>query len=222
MANWWDSLDMVLKVLYCIAIPATLVMVVQTVLSIVGGFEGGAGVDVSDTSGLDFGGDFDTFADGAEIDAGTDMNADGAFLDGGNPADFSIARMFTVQGVVTFLTVMGWTAIVAINSDMSSFLSIILGVAFGFVAMYLVAKLIYASRKLTENGTLNMKNAIGEEGKVYIPIPEKNKGEGKISLCVQGRYMDLAAVTEDSEILATGTAVRVIDVVNGVLVVERL
>ena len=45
MVAWWESLDAVLRVLYCITIPATLVMVIQTVLSILGGFEGGAGVD---------------------------------------------------------------------------------------------------------------------------------------------------------------------------------
>lgn len=103
MMEWWDSLDTVLKTLYCIALPSTLVLVIQTILSLLGGFEGGGGVDVSDTSGLDFqgGSDIGEMADAA------DMGGPGHFADGGNPADFSIMSMITLQGIVTFLTVMG-------------------------------------------------------------------------------------------------------------------
>ena len=35
MVEWWEALDTVLKVLYCITIPATLVMVIQKISHIV-------------------------------------------------------------------------------------------------------------------------------------------------------------------------------------------
>lgn len=227
MIAWWDSLETVMKVLYCIAIPATLVMVIQTVLSLLGGFEGGAGVDVSDTSGLsgDLGTDFDGGADIGELaDAdvgGGDGFADGSFVDGGNPADFSIASMFSLQGIVTFLTVMGWISIVSINSGADPLLSIIIGCALGLLTMYLVARLMFASRRLTENGTVNIHNAIGESGTVYIPVPAKGNGEGKINLYLQGRYVEVNCISFEGETIPTGTAVRVTDVRNGLLVVER-
>jgi len=216
MAEWWNGLDEVLKILYCIAIPATLIMVIQTILSLVGGFEGGAGVDFSDTSGLDFDGSSDI----GELSDASDLGGDDFFGDGGNPTDFSIMSMFTVQGIVTFLTVMGWTSIVAISSGTPAAFSIIVGIAFGFLAMFAVAKLIHISGRLTENGTLNLKNAIGENGKVYIPIPAEAAGEGKVNLYLQGRYTECDAITFEKAQIPTGTMVRVTDVRNGVLIVE--
>ncbi len=215
MIDWWNGMDMALKILYCVAIPATLILVIQTILSLLGGFEGGAGVDFSDTSGIDFDGGSDI----GEMSDAADMGGTHNFGDGGNPADFSIMSMLTLQGIVTFLTVMGWTSIVAIGTGTPVFLSILVGVALGFAAMYAAAKILHASSKLTENGTLNLSNAIGETGRVYIPIPAS--GTGKITMNVQGRYIEAAAISLEDKTLPTGLMVRVIDVRNDVLVVEE-
>ena len=53
MNEWWDGLSLLLKVLYCIALPSTLILLVQTLLSMFGFHDGGSGHDFSDTSGLD-------------------------------------------------------------------------------------------------------------------------------------------------------------------------
>lgn len=218
MIEWWSGLDTVLKILYCIAIPATLVLVIQTILSLLGGFEGGGGVDFSDTSGIDFhgGSDISEMADAADMGG-----AHTPLGDGGNPADFSIMSMLTLQGIVTFLTVMGWSSIVAITSGTAVFPSILVGVALGFVAMYAAAKILHASGKLTENGTLDLRNAIGETGRVYIPIPAAGNGEGKITMQVQGRYIEGAAMAYGEETLPTGGTVRVVDVRNDIFIVEK-
>ncbi len=226
MIDWWNGLDQLMKVLYCIAIPATLVFVIQTVLSMLSGMSADVGVDVSDTSGLDMGG----------TDVGGDLNYDGgsdlgelsdgnlgdakAFTDGGNPADFSQLRLFTLQGVVAFFTVFGWTAILTINGGVSELIGTLLGLALGFIAMILVAKLIRFSTKLAENGTMDLRNAIGETGSVYIPLPPSGQGEGKITLYLQGSYSECTAANAGDQPLPTGTSVRVVDLRNGILIVE--
>jgi membrane protein implicated in regulation of membrane protease activity len=222
MVEWWDGLDAALKILYCIAIPATLVLVIQTILSLFGGFESGAGVDISDTSGIDFhgGSHISEVANAVDmgVHPGTGTHSMG---DGGNPADFSIMSMLTLQGIATFLTVLGWSSIVAIASGTPALLSILVGIALGFVAMYAAAKLLNASKKLTENGTLDLRNAIGETGRVYIPIPAEGKGEGKITMQLQGRYIEGAAMAYGAETLPTGGIVRVVDVRNDIFIVEE-
>ena len=212
IVEWWDGLDSILKMLYCIAIPATLVLVIQTILSLHGGFEGGGGVDVSDTSGLDF-------HDGSHI-GNSDTDWDHTFSDGGNPADFSIMSMLTLQGVATFLTVMGWSSIAAVSTGTSPTVSIIVGLVLGFVAMYAAARLIHASKRLVESGNLNLSHAIGESARVYIPIPADGKGEGKITRQLRGRYVECSAKTHKKRMLATGEMVRVTDVRNELLIVE--
>lgn len=251
MIEWWNDLDTLLKVLYCVAVPSTLILIIQTVMSMLGGMDSGAGMGVSDTSGLsDLSGvsggfdasGFDASAAAGGFDAGQlntafdgspnmgeladatdmgDIQSGQHVMDGGNPADFSTLRLFTLQSIVAFMTVFGWSAIASITSGAATTLSVLLGIAFGLVAMFAIAKLVQVSSKLTENGTVNLKNAIGETGKVYIPIPSRGKGEGKLTMYLQGRYMECDAVTDDENILSTGTAVRIVDFRNGVLVVER-
>ncbi len=217
--EWWSQLDTVLKVLYCMAIPATLIFVIQTVLSFLGGFEGGAGVDFSDTSGIDFNGgsDIGEISDAVDMDMG-DINHLG---DGGHPSDFSIMSMFSLQGIVTFLLVMGWTSIASITAGNSPLASILAGIALGLAAMYAVARLIRASRRLTENGTLDLRNAIGSAARVYIPIPAGGAGEGKVTMNLQGRYVECSAIFLGEKTLTTGTVVRVTDLRNDILVVEE-
>ena len=52
MQAWWESLTQILRILYCIAIPSTLVLLLQMLLAMMGGHHD-AGVEFSDTSGID-------------------------------------------------------------------------------------------------------------------------------------------------------------------------
>ena len=53
MFEWWSSLGLTMQIFYCIAIPATLIIVIQTILLMIGLGHGGEGVEFSDTSGID-------------------------------------------------------------------------------------------------------------------------------------------------------------------------
>lgn len=211
MTQWWNELDTILKVLYCIAIPSSIILIIQTILSLIGFGDGGSGVDVSDTSGLDMG----------DVDIDTDIgDSDINIGDGSNPADFSTMRLFTLQGIIAFFTVFSWSAIATIASGTPEYIGIIVGFVLGIITMIAVAKLVQLSSKLNENGTLNIKNAIGETATVYLPIPANKSGEGKITASVQGRFTELNAVTSGHE-LKTNAKVRVTDVIGDVVVVEE-
>lgn len=218
METWWENLGPVLQVLYCIAIPSTLVLVLQMILSMIGG-ESDGGIDVSDTSGLDMPGelDADVMFDG---DVTGDLPDGGPMHDGGNPADFGTLKFLTLQTIVTFLTVFGWVSIACVSGGMSPVLGIVLGMVCGLVMMFIVAKLVQMSAKLAEDGTLNLKNAIGETATVYLTIPAKGGGEGKVTMQLQGRFCEIDAVNAGEKPLETGTQVLVTDVLGDSLVVE--
>lgn len=215
MEAWWENLGPVLQVLYCIAIPSTLVLVLQMILSMAGG-EADGGIDVSDTSGLDMPGELDMDA-AFDVDAG-DMDT---VLDGGNPADFGTLKFLSLQTIVTFLTVFGWVSIACVSGGMPPVLGILLGVVCGLVMMFIVAKLVQVSARLAEDGTLSLKNAIGETATVYLTIPAKGSGEGKVTMQLQGRFCELDAVNAGDKPIATGAQVLVTDVLGDTLVVER-
>lgn len=215
MADWWEGLTTLQQVLYCIAIPATLVMLIQTILILVGVGSGGGGVDFSDTSGLDFSefGDMPSPAD-------ADLSGIG---DGSAPGDIAAGNIFTFQGVVVFLAMFGWVTIAAISLGLDkslSFVAIIIGITIGFLCMIGIAKLIFLSTKLNQNGTLIMSNLLGTTGSVYLTVPEKGKGQGKINITIEERYLELNAVTDEEAPLTTGSEIRVIDIRGDILVVE--
>lgn len=215
MQAWWETLTPVLRVLYCVTVPASLILLLQLLLTMVGG-HGDSGVDVSDTSGLDLDTDFDADLDGDGISDGFDTD----ITDGGNPADFGNLRFLTLQTIVTFLAVFGWVSIISISSGLPAALGLGIGAVCGILMMLVVAKIVQMSRKLAENGAINLKRAIGETASVYVTVPPKNGGTGKITMQLQGRFCEFDAVNSGDTELTTGSQVLVTDVLGDTLVVE--
>lgn len=216
MQAWWESLGTAVQILYCVAIPSSLIMLIQAILLMFGIGHGGEGVDFSDTSGIDFdgtGGDIPDLGGPHQVDASIAN-------DGSNPADLGTMQLFTLQGIMTFLCVFGWTGIIAIHGGLHIAIALILAFVLGFLAMLGVAKLFQLTRRLTQNGSIVMKNLLGQKATVYIPIPEKGKGQGKVTVALSERFLEFNAITDGEKSLSTNSSVRVIDVRGDVLVVE--
>lgn len=228
MNAWWEELSAVLKVLYLIAIPSTLLLIVQTVMIVLGFGEHGPDVNASDTSGIDFDMDADMSADaggdisGGDISDGDIGMGDGADADAdGVSAELGTLKLFTMQGIVAFLTTFSWVTICFVKGGMQLAPSFLLGFLAGVIIMYAVAKLLQVSARLTENGTFRIKSTIGETAAVYVMIPEKGESGGKVTLTMESGFVELSAVTEGDAIPA-GTTVRITDVVGDTVVVEKL
>ena len=225
MFEWWNSLGITMQVFYCIAIPATLIIVIQTILLMIGIGHGGEGVEFSDTSGIDGLGDVPDMP----ADIPTDMPGahaidcceHTAIGDGSNPADFGTMQLFTLQGNMTFLCVFGWTGIICTSLGLHVAIAIIIALVLGFLAMLGVAKVLQLTRRLTQDGSIDVRRLLGEKGRVYIPIPANESGEGKVTIAAGERFIELSAVTDEQEAIPTGTQVRIIDVRGDVVAVEK-
>ncbi|MCM1334654.1 MAG: hypothetical protein NC084_08905 [Bacteroides sp.] len=217
LVQWWDGLDVFLQVLYCVSIPSTLILVIQTILIIAGFGDGGPDVNVSDTSG------FELSDGGVDLGDAGDLGDIGGTDGGGNPSDMGAMHLFTFQGIVTFLCVFSWTGIIAYMASGNLFIALLIGFILGAGAMYGVAKIIQVSAKLAQSGNIVIKNYLGETGTVYIPIPASGNGRGKVNIALGERYVEFDAVTEGEETLSDGTAVRVVDIrAENTLVVEKV
>lgn len=219
LSTWWGGLDIFSQILHCISIPSTLILIIQTILIIAGFGDSGPDTNLSDTSGLDLP------DGGVDFDGGTDLSGidgDVSGHDVGNPADASAMHLFTFQGIITFLCVFAWSAILTYIGTNSILLSLLVGFVLGAGAMFGVAKIIQASAKLAQNGNINAKNYLGELGTVYLVIPAAEKGRGKVNISLGERYVEFDAITEDADDIPSGTSVRVVDVRSeSLLVVER-
>jgi len=207
-SNWWAALEFAEQVLYLIALPSSLFLIIQAIMIVVG-----------------FGGDMD----GA---GGTDTDVGGADLDGGDfdgtvQGDFGVLSMFTIQGVASFLCMFGWGSIFLYRSGLNKgilfFLALVIAFLLGVAVMYGIARLMYYLTKLSHSGTLDVKNLLGGMGTVYLNIPPKGKGKGKVMIQTSERLVEFDAVSESDELIPNNASIRVIDILGeNVLVVEML
>jgi len=206
MTQWWEALNAFQQAMLVLASTATFVMIVFLVLMIIGG-----------DSGDSFEGDVD-----ADVDADADADVGGSDVLNDEPlSGFGGLRLLTVRGVLAFLSVGAFTAF-GFSSFISPWLSSLFGAIAGVIASYLLALALRASKRLESTGNLNYQNAIGKSGNVYIKVPSSHSGIGKVTLTLQERFVEIDAVTLDTEDLKTGTAVEVVGLENETtLIVER-
>jgi hypothetical protein len=152
----------------------------------------------------------------ADIDVDTDVDAG---IDAGDSIPF---QFLSLKNIVAFFAVFGWSGIGFVNAGLSSWLVILLATICGLLMMIAMAALFYFMSRLAESGTLNMKNAVGKLGEVYLIIPAKRNGMGKVQLNVQGSIRTLDAITDEPETIPTSSIIQVIDVIDDqILLVKK-
>jgi hypothetical protein len=198
MLEWWNSIGLVGQIYALIAIPSTLVLVIQTIMLIFG-----------------FGGD--------DIDAdGIDLNDNGMVDTPGDGGGSGLA-LFSIRGLMAMAAIGGWSGLVMNSSGIALPITVILSLAFGFLALVGIAYLMKIAAKLQDNGNIDLGYAVGKVGTVYIPVPAEMSGSGKINVTVQERFIEIGAVTKCDRKLATGESVRIVATDEmGLVVVEPL
>ena len=182
ISEWWPNLGALEKVYWIIAIPFSVIFILQTIMTLFMG-------DITDA---DAGGDVDGSIEG-------DQGIDFQFL--------------SLKNVVAFFTIFGWSGIACINSGLGVPITIVISLSAGILMMVIMATLMYFMWKLTDDGTLRLINAKGKIGTVYLPIPGKRAGMGKVQISVQG-LQTLDAMTDNEEELITGTIIEVVEIFN--------
>lgn len=191
-SNWWQSLELFEQVYWIIAIPATTIFIIQLIMTFIGG-------DMDKDMELD-----------GDSDLDHDLDHDPGF------------HLVTIKNLVAFFTMFGWVGIACISSGLGQGFTIFVSILCGLIMMTIMASLFYFISKLTHSGTLDMNNAIGKIGNVYITIPPKKDGLGKVQIKVQGTLRTLNAMTEDTESIKTGSIIEVEEIANDeILIVKR-
>ncbi|MBR6777298.1 MAG: NfeD family protein [Clostridia bacterium] len=214
--EWWNSLSLAAQIFYCIALPSTLVLLVQTILMFIG-------------LGEDADGDVDVDTDvGADVDADVDVDLDGDIPDGDegflatvDAEGFAGLRVFTVRGIIAFLVVFGWVGVVMETAGITLWLTLPVATASGFAIMLLLAFIFKALMKLRSDGNTDNRNAIGTAGRVHLTIPPSRTGEGKVHVMLQGSYVERDAVTDEDTPIPTGSEIVVVRVSGGTTLVVR-
>lgn len=170
MAIWWTSLSLISKILWIVTLTATLIFIVQSVLTFIG----------------------------ADVDGATDFDVDpsdiGGDLDGGiNLYTFRNFINFILGFGWTAILLMDNVK----SKALLVIISVLVGIALVAIVMYLFRLL--SKMQQSGNIDVN-KEAVGCTGKVYLTIPGERSGEGKVQITISNAVREYIALTDGDTI----------------------
>ncbi|MGD2086014.1 MAG: hypothetical protein PVH61_07510 [Candidatus Aminicenantes bacterium] len=211
MTEFFESLKPIEKVFLISALLGGAIFVVRLILFFIG--MGHHGVDA------DAGFDGDV---GHVGDVGHDVGDAHGDLHGHAAETESSFKFISLQSITAFFMMFGLVGLaLSRQGKWPTTLSVFGAVAAGFFSVWVMGKLLNAMAALQSEGTLDIRNAIGQEGTVYLRIPAT--GKGVVQITVQDNLRELTAVSQDKTEIKTGERVVVEDVTGGnILVVKKI
>jgi membrane protein implicated in regulation of membrane protease activity len=187
-SNWYSALEPMMQMFWGCAIVASLVFVVQMILTLIG-------------------------MDGHDVDTGFDMadfgDTDASTMDTGGGLS-----LFSIRSLVNFLVGFGWSGVSFHKLIGNNILLVLVSVVVGLVFVWLFFYIRKQTRKLEANGAFDIRNCEGKTANVYLRIPGNNKGKGKIQISINGAFHEIDALTDGDDI-STGQKVKITEVIDG-------
>lgn len=185
MIEWWTSLSSVMKILWGITLSASLIFIIQTVMTFIG----------------------------LDSDFNTDLDVDSSGLDG-TDGDNGMG-LLTFRNFVNFFLGFGWTSVLLHGQIKSDAALMIVAALVGIGLVAIVMLLFKWVSGMQQSGNIDVyKSAVDCVGKVYLTIPGHRAGEGKVQISINNSVREYNAVT-DGETLPTGKDIRVVEVISG-------
>ena len=191
MEAWWEGISLLNRFFVCSAIIFTLLFIWQIVMT-------SLGVDSHDAGHWG----------GAEIHA--DLNAPIHY----EVHDFSTDgfTLISVRSVLAFATIFSWSGTLYLAEGTSTWMAILYSFLWGSLAMVGVSVILRFLLGMQEQGNVSAAWALGEQGTVYINIPQN--GAGKVRLMIRGVMTVMNARSADGSPINVGTKVNVVNIYN--------
>ncbi|MFC1601611.1 hypothetical protein ACFL34_04605, partial [Candidatus Sumerlaeota bacterium] len=107
-------------------------------------------------------------------DIGLDLEADSGY------------HLFTLQGITSFVMMFGLVGLcLHAGYRVNEPVSLLVALIAGSFCLWIVAKMFQTMAGLQSSGTVDIRNAVGQKGKMYLRILPG--GTGKVQVAVQGR-----------------------------------
>lgn len=168
--EWFMGLDPMMQAYWSIAIIATVIFLVQMILTFIG-------IDSVDGADIDV-----DFSDGDTMDTGGAIS------------------LFSIRSLINFAVGLGWAGIClrsSISNDIFlGVVSVVVGIGFGALYPIVWSKM----RRLESNGAFHLNECIGKDADVYLRIPANGNGKGKVQISINGSIHEFDAISDGEEI----------------------
>lgn len=198
MQEWWSSLMFTQKFFWVIATFSSSIFILQSLMTLVG-FQGDSG----------------------DVDGSHDEDSSHSHAEDPSDTGFSFAQYFTSHNMVAFFMGFSWSGLACLDYGIHIIFTGLISSLVGVVFVAVVVSLLTGLSKLSSDGTVRLKSAIGSLARVSIEIPALYEGQGKVSMTISEVYREMVAVTGESKPLKRNQEVKVVGVVSNQLVVEK-
>ena len=191
MMDLFNSLEPLQKFFWVIALCASLVFLIQTIMTFVG-----LGTD-------------------ADVDAGPMDSSIDSMEDG------SLSGVFSFRNLINFLLGYGWAGALLFSSIEKGWLLQVVAIAVGLVFVLAFVFMFRQVMKLSHDGSFKMSEAVGLKADVYLRIPASRSGRGKVQVSVKGSVHEIDAMTDNDTEIATGGQVQIVEVLGDDLLLVK-
>jgi len=192
---WWSTMSTLEQVLFILASSSTAIMIIFLIMMLLG-------------------------FDSDEFDSGDipDLDADG--INDEPLTGIAGLKVLTLRGALVFFAIGSWTSYLLVSS-LGVLWGLFIGVVVGVIAAYIQALAFRATLRLESSGNIDYNNAIGKIGSVYLRIPKKRLGKGKVSIIIQDRLTEVDAVTDQEDDLLPKASVEVVGLLDATTLIVK-
>lgn len=191
MMDLFNSLEPLQKFFWTIACCASLVFIIQTIMTFVG-----LGTDAD--------------VDAGPMDGSVDSMEDGA-----------LSGVFSFRNLINFLLGYGWAGVLLKDTVENGWLLQIIAIAVGLLFVLAFVFMFRQVMKLSHDGSFKMQEAVGLKADVYLRIPAARSGRGKVQVSVKGSIHEIDAVTDNDTEIATGGQVEIVEALGDDLLLVK-
>lgn len=191
MMDLFNSLEPLQKFFWTIACCASLVFIIQTIMTFIG-----LGTD-------------------ADVDAGPMDGSVDSMEDG------SLSGVFSFRNLVNFLLGYGWAGVLLFDDIAKRWLLQLVAIAVGLAFVLAFVFMFRQVMKLAHDGSFRMQEAVGLKADVYLRIPAARAGRGKVQVSVKGSIHEIDAVTDNDAEIPTGGQVEIVEVLGDDLLLVK-
>ena len=184
--------EMFIQIMWYISLSTTLIFLIQTLI-------------------VFFGGDHDSYPNIDNTDMNWDHNFDYNYDRAQNDTGASF-QWFTFRNLIAFLMFFSWGTIGAYQYGYT--IAIVIGLILGIGMTVIITFLYYLIGKLQTNNIPKIESIVGKSATVYLRIPKKGSGAGKINVTLNGSLQTIDAESADDN-YSTGASVKVIGIKDG-------
>lgn len=150
-----------------------------------------------------------------DFDIDADMSAGGG-LDVSTGAD-----LLTIKNLVNFFVGFGWGGVTLRPYIESNICLLLVAVFSGLFFVFIFIVILKKMMSLEGNSAVGASACVGKIAEVYIRVPAKRAGKGKIQISLNGVAREFDAVTDSEENIPSGAVVVVSEVVNNTILIVK-